>query len=82
MEAMRATWTDERMDDLARHMDKGFERVDRRFEQIDRRLERIDERLDREFALVDQKFDRMLQLGGGMIATFVVGFAGLILAQV
>jgi len=28
METMRSTWTDERLDDLARRMDLGFERVD------------------------------------------------------
>jgi hypothetical protein len=28
METMRSTWTDERLDDLTRRMDLGFERVD------------------------------------------------------
>jgi hypothetical protein len=28
MEMMRATWTDERVDDLARRMDGGFDRID------------------------------------------------------
>jgi hypothetical protein len=29
METMREAWTDQRLDDLAARMDKGFERVDR-----------------------------------------------------
>lgn len=29
MESMRESWTDARLDDLARRMDRGFERVDR-----------------------------------------------------
>jgi len=29
MESMRATWTDERLDDLIHHVDGGFERVDK-----------------------------------------------------
>lgn len=28
MERARATWTDERLDDLARHIDSGFHRLD------------------------------------------------------
>ena len=28
MEAMREAWTDERLDDLSRRMDRGFDRVD------------------------------------------------------
>jgi hypothetical protein len=31
----RVTWTDERLDDLARRMDAGFDRVDRSFERVD-----------------------------------------------
>lgn len=37
----RETWTDERMDDLAKQVETGFDRVDRRFEQVDRQFERV-----------------------------------------
>jgi hypothetical protein len=55
VEAMtRATWTDERMDDLngrvdelARRMDQQFARIDRQFERVDRRFESIEGRLER-----------------------------------
>lgn len=30
----RVAWTDERLDDLSRQMDKGFERVDREFRDL------------------------------------------------
>jgi hypothetical protein len=52
------SWNDERLDELARRMDKGFEeaatkvemnlrfdRVDERFKEVDRRLDGIDTRL-------------------------------------
>jgi hypothetical protein len=34
METMKSTWTDERMDDLARRMDSGFERVHAEFRAL------------------------------------------------
>jgi len=34
METMRSTWTDERMDDLARRIDSGFERVHAEFRAL------------------------------------------------
>jgi hypothetical protein len=38
MEAMRQSWTDERLDDLNRRVDGGFRRVDERFGQIESRM--------------------------------------------
>ncbi len=37
----RETWTDDRMDDLVRRVDVGFDQVDRRFEQVDRRFDQV-----------------------------------------
>ncbi|HET6998712.1 MAG TPA: hypothetical protein VFI03_08990 [Solirubrobacterales bacterium] len=102
MEAMtRSTWTDERMDDLSRHVDEGFECVDRQFERVDNRLDRIEDRLAkaeetsaRQFERLDSKFDQfadridaridsfqlaIIRVGGGLIATMALGFAGLLI---
>jgi hypothetical protein len=49
-------------------MDHGFARVDRRLDKMSDRIDALQR--------------SMLQLGGGTIATFVVGFAGLIATQV
>jgi archaellum component FlaC len=60
MEAMRQTWTDDRMDDLAARVDVGFERVDEQFRRVDERFEQIDEqfrRIDERFERVEEKFD-------------------------
>jgi hypothetical protein len=50
MEAMRQSWTDDRLDDLNRKVDQRFDRVDDRFDQADREAERrfkeVDRRLD------------------------------------
>jgi len=68
MERASATWTDERLDDLVRSLDNGFNRLDQ-----DLRSQRIE---------MNSRFDALhrtiLQVGGGMIATFLIGFASLI----
>lgn len=92
MEAMRESWTDERLDDFraetARRLDgldARFDKVDARFDKVDERFEKVDARFERLEARIDEKFDRLYQVilifGGGSIVTFVVGFASLIVTQ-
>ncbi|HEX2096642.1 MAG TPA: hypothetical protein VHF50_04675 [Solirubrobacterales bacterium] len=63
MEAMRQSWTDERLDDFrgetARHfadVDRRFEQVDRRFEQVDRRFDRLEDRMEEGFKEMRAEF--------------------------
>jgi len=78
----RATWTDERLDDLAQGIDRRFDQVDRRFEEIDRRFEQV----DRRFEQVDRRLDRiddsirhltttLMLTGGGVLAAIAGGIA-------
>ena len=67
MERARATWTDERLDDLARRMDDGFNRMDADLRAVNARIDALQR--------------TMVQVGGGMIAAFVAGFLGLIATQ-
>lgn len=60
MESMRATWTDERLDEFAKRTDERFDRVDQQFEQVDRRFEQVDrrfEQVDRRFEQVERRMD-------------------------
>jgi len=78
MEAMRESWTDERLDDFRAETARRLDGIDAKLEKIDGRFERLETR-------IDEKFDRLHQVillfGGGSIVTFVVGFAGLIVTQ-
>ena len=66
MERARATWTDERLDDLARRMDQGFARNDADLRALNARFD---------------DFQRtMLQVGGGIIASIFVAAISLIAA--
>jgi len=64
MESMRSTWTDERMDDLNHRVDDVGRRMDNRFDHVEARI--------------DSMQRTMIQVGGGMIATLIAGFAALI----
>ena len=79
MEAMRKTWTDERLDDFASHVDRRFDAVDQRFNAVDRRFDEVDRRFDR----VDTELHRLNDRLDGMQRTMVhaaVGMSAAILA--
>jgi hypothetical protein len=46
MEAMRESWTDERLDDFRGHVDRRFDDVDQRLAQVDQRFAQVDHRFD------------------------------------
>jgi len=94
MEAMRNSWTDDRLDDFARHVDRRFDEVDRRFDEVDRRfdevngrLDRLEDRIEAGFAKVDTRIDALhhamnrsiIQVGLMLMVTLALGFLGLIL---
>lgn len=67
MEPMREAWTDERLDDLNRRVESGFNRIDADIRELRAEM---------------RAFHRMiLQLGSGMMVMFIVGFAGMIATQ-
>lgn len=43
----REKWTDDRLDDLNKKVDAGFESVDRRFEKVETRFDKVDERFEK-----------------------------------
>jgi hypothetical protein len=76
--SMREAWTDERLDDLngrvadmGRRMDEGFNRVDGKIESL-----RAD--MDAKFMALHRL---VLQVGGGMIVTLVIGILSVVATQ-
>lgn len=67
MEAMREKWTDERLDDLSARVSEGFQRVDADLREIRSDMKAM-QRL-------------ILQVGGGLFGTMLIGFLSLLLAQ-
>jgi hypothetical protein len=71
MEAVRESWTDERLDDLSHHVDELSRRVDEGFNAL--RAETN--------ARFDSTQRMMLQLWAGMMFTIIAGFATLLATQ-
>lgn len=60
MEAMRESWTDERLDEFGKRIDERLDRVDERFDEVDRRFEQV----DRRFVRVEDRLDGLgVQIG-------------------
>jgi hypothetical protein len=61
MEAMRQSWSDERLDDLNKRVDEGFTRVDARFARLEERMDagfnRLDVKIDESVNRLDAKLD-------------------------
>ncbi|MGE5281059.1 MAG: hypothetical protein ACM3N0_01820 [Chloroflexota bacterium] len=60
MEAMRQSWTDDRLDDFRAHVDQRFDDVDQRFNEVDRRFDQVNQRfeqVDMRFEQVDRRFE-------------------------
>lgn len=79
MEAMRKSWTDERLDDLSRRVDVGFEEVAGQFQKVDERFGRLEGKVDARFDKLNGRFDKLqhtlvqvslTMLGSVLIALF------------
>jgi hypothetical protein len=68
MEMQRATWTDERLDDLAESMRRGFDRVDRDIREL-----RVD--MTSQMEALRQT---MIRIGGGMLLGFISVLAAIL----
>jgi uncharacterized protein YPO0396 len=74
MEAMRQSWTDDRLDDFAAN-------VDRRFDEVDRRISDFEQRVDKRFDKVDVELHRVNDRLDGMQRTMVHGFVAMTAAM-
>jgi tetrahydromethanopterin S-methyltransferase subunit G len=88
MEAMRESWTDERLDDFRaeanRHFDevaRRFEDVDRRFEDVDRRFDRVEGRIESLASEMNARFDGLQRSLIITQATFIAALLGLFATQ-
>ena len=55
MEALRESWTDERLDDMRAEMRDGFKRVDAQFERVDEEFRRVRSEMKAGFDKVDAR---------------------------
>jgi tetrahydromethanopterin S-methyltransferase subunit G len=89
MEAMRQSWTDDRMDDLSHRIEARFDEIDRRFERIEGEIRGFRTEVNARFGEVHTRMDRMddrldamhrVMIQGfiAMTSAILAGFAGMI----
>ena len=61
MEAMRQSWSDDRLDDLNHRVDAGFARVDAQFARVDERFAQMEERMDARFARSEARMEILFE---------------------
>ena len=71
MEAMRQSWSDDRLDDLSNRVETGFAHVDARFDasstREDARFARLEGQIDEAVARLDSKIDTKVDVSGGEV---------------
>lgn len=79
MERARATWTDERLDDLSRRVDDGFNRVD---EDLRALRTELGARIGAQGVELSRRFDAlqrtMIQLAGGITVAILATLVSVI----
>lgn len=68
MESMREKWTDERLDDLNARVTEGFQRVDVELRELRSDMKTMQQLI--------------VQVGGGLFGTMVIGFLSILLGFV
>jgi hypothetical protein len=74
---MREAWTDERLDDFARNVDKRFDNVDKRFDRLEGRMEEGFRELRGEISAMQRA---MVQFAAALLAAQIGVIAALLIA--
>jgi hypothetical protein len=88
------SWNDERMDELSRRMDAGFEKaatkeeinlrfaeVDRRFDEVDARFNRFEKIIETQFGRINDRLDKLTFAIIGILGTFAAASFATILGS-
>jgi hypothetical protein len=74
MEAVREKWTDERLDDMNVRMGEGFDRLDKDIREVRSELAGMNKQFEATHRLI-------IQVGGGLFGTMVIGFLSLLVSH-
>lgn len=78
MEAMREKWTDERLDDMNDRMGEGFNRLDEDIREVRSEIAGIRGEMNSRFEAMQRL---IIQVGGGLFGTMIIGFLSIVLSQ-
>jgi hypothetical protein len=75
MQAMRESWTDERLDDFRAEVNRRFDSVDRRFEKVEWEIRELRTEMKAGFESIHKV---MLQGAIALSAAYLAGFAAVV----
>lgn len=81
MERARATWTDERLDDLVRNVERRFDGVDARLDRIDGRFDHLEARFDAMNGRFDALQRMMIQFSGATTIAILATLVSIIVTR-
>jgi hypothetical protein len=85
MEAVREKWTDERLDDMNDRMGEGFDRLDKDIREVRSEVAGVRSEVTGLRGEMNSRFEAthrlIIQVGGGLFGTVVIGFLSVILTQ-
>jgi hypothetical protein len=88
MEAMRQSWTDDRLDAFRGETQRRFDEVDRRFEEVDKRFDRVEGQIkevrgemNARFDSLEARFDSLQRMMLWFCGGTIVALLGIVLTQ-
>ena len=85
MGAVREKWTDERLDDMNDHMGEGFDRLDKDIREVRSEVAGVRSEVTGLRGEMNSRFEAthrlIIQVGGGLFGTMVIGFLSVVLTQ-
>lgn len=75
---MREKWTDERLDDMNDRMGEGFNRLDEDIREVRSEIAGIRGEMNSRFEAMQRL---IIQVGGGLFGTMIIGFLSIVLSQ-
>jgi hypothetical protein len=81
MEAMRQSWTDDRLDDLNHKVDDGFDKVGKRFDKVEKRFDRVEDTMSEMRSELNMRFDSLHRTMIQFVSLVAVALIGVIATQ-
>jgi chaperonin cofactor prefoldin len=81
MEAMRKSWTDERLDFFVEHTDQRFDALERRMDGLEHRMERLEHRMEEGFNRINDRLDSLQRIMLQTNAVIIAALIGIIATQ-
>jgi hypothetical protein len=81
MEAMRQSWTDDRLDDFRAETQRRFDEADKRFDRVENSIKDLSGEMHARFDSMDARFDSLQRVMLQFSGTLVIAAIGFMITQ-